>query len=159
MWQRRGCRLKIAAAGEDQKCAVFGALDYASGQIVWHVSAHKDGRAFVAFLDHLVATLPDGPMVIVLDNVGYHKSRLVKTWWMTHQDQVRPLWLPAYAPELNLMERVWSYVTDKLSCHRWWADLAALESATGCLLSHLRARFHQPDPGGIALVQTFSEAA
>jgi hypothetical protein len=61
--------------------------------------------------------------------------------------------------QLNLMERVWGHLKDKLSCHRWWADLAALESATGCLLSHLRARFHQPDPGGIALVQTFSEAA
>jgi transposase len=151
--------VKIPAAGEDRKFAVFGALDYASGQIVWQLSPHKDGRAFVAFLDHLVSMLADGHMIVVLDNVGYHKGRLAKDWWMTHQDRVQPLWLPAYAPQLNLMERVWGYVKDKLSCHRWWADLAALESATGCLLSHLRARFHQPDPGGIALVQTFSEAA
>jgi transposase len=159
MWQRRGCPLKIAAAGEDRKFAVFGALDYASGQIVWRLSSHKDGKTFVAFLDHLVATLPDGPMVIVLDNVGYHKSRLVKNWWMTHQEQVRPLWLPVYAPQLNLLERVWGHLKDKLSCHRWWADLPALEDATAALLARLYARFHQPDPGGIALVQNFCEAA
>ncbi len=151
--------MKIPAAGEDRKFAVFGALDYATGQIVWQLSPRKDGAAFVAFLDHLAATLSDGPMVIVLDNVGYHKGRLAKSWWMTHHDRVRPLWLPTYAPELNLMERVWGYVTDKLSCHRWWADVPALESATRCLLSHLRARFDQPDPGGIALVQNFCEAA
>ena len=32
---------------------------------------------------------------------------------------VRPLWLPVYARELNLLERVWGYVNKaKLSCHR-----------------------------------------
>ena len=76
-----------------------------------------------------------------------------------HQDRVWPLWLPAYAPELNLVERVWRHLKDKLSCHRWWADLDALEAATAALLAQLRARFHQPDPGGIALVQDFCEAA
>ena len=40
-------------------------------------------------------------MVVVLDNVGYHKDRLAKDWWMTHRDRVRPLWLPTYAPEQN----------------------------------------------------------
>jgi transposase len=106
-----------------------------------------------------VATFPDGPLVVVLDNVGYHKGRLAKEWWMTHHDQVRPLWLPAYAPELNLMERVWGYVKDKLSCHRVWADGLALQSATAHLLSHLQARFNEPGPGGIALVHNFCEAA
>jgi hypothetical protein len=78
---------------------------------------------------------------------------------MAHHDQVRPLWLPAYAPQLNLMERVWRYAKEKLSCHRWWADGSVLESATTSLLSNLQARFHLPDPGGIALVHNFCEAA
>jgi len=95
----------------------------------------------------------------VLDNVGYHKGRLAKNWWMSHHDRVRPLWLPVDAPQLNLMERVWGYVKGKLSCHRWWADGPALESATTRLLSHLQARFHQPDPDGITLVQNFCEVA
>ena len=80
VWQRRGCPVKIPAAGEDRKFAVFGALDYATGQIIWQLSPQKDGTVFVAFLDHLVATLPAGPLVIVLDNVGYHKGRLAKNW-------------------------------------------------------------------------------
>ncbi len=106
-----------------------------------------------------MAAFPDEPLVVVLDNVGYHKGRLAKDWWLAHQDRVRPLWLPAYAPELNLVERVWRHLKDKLSCHRWWADLGALEAATATLLAQLQARFHQPDPGGIALVHNFCEAA
>ncbi len=41
--------MRIAAAGDDRKFAVFGALDYASGQLVWRLSPRKDGAAFVAF--------------------------------------------------------------------------------------------------------------
>ena len=151
--------MTVPAAGEDRKFAVFGALDYASGSLVWQISPTKEGKTFVAFLDHLVAAFPEGPLVVVLDNVGYHKGRLAKDWWLAHQDRVHPVWLPPYAPELNLMERVWGFVKDKLSCHRWWADLPALENATAHLLSALQARFHQPDPGGIALVHNFCEAA
>jgi transposase len=159
VWQRRGRPLRVPAAGEDGKFVVFGALDYASGQIVWQLSPSKDGTTCVAFPDHLVATFPEAPLVVVLDNVGYHKGRLAKDWWLAHHDRVRPLWLPAYAPALNLLERVWGYVKDKLSCHRWWADQAALEAATAHLLSRLQARFQQPDSGCIALVHNFCEAA
>ena len=149
----------MPAAGEDSTFVVFGALDYASGQVLWQLSPTKDGTAFAAFLDHLAAQFPEASLVLVLDNASYHKGRLAKNWWLTHHDRIRPLWLPTYTPELNLMERVWAYVKDKLSCHRWWADQAALEAATATLLSHLQARFHEPDPGGIALVHNFCDAA
>jgi hypothetical protein len=69
--------MRVPAAGEDRKFAVFGALDYASGQLVWQITRHKNGDAFVAFLDHLVAAFPAGSLVVVLDNVGYHKGRFV----------------------------------------------------------------------------------
>ncbi len=70
--------MKIPAAGEDRTLAAFGVLDYATGRIVWQLSPQQDGKAFVAFLDHLAATLSDIPMVIVLHNVGYHKGRHAK---------------------------------------------------------------------------------
>jgi transposase len=148
----------VPAAGEDRKFVVFGGLDYATGRLVWQSGPSKDGAAFIRFLDALAAAFPEGKIVLVLDNVGYHKSHEVRSWWVRHRDRIRPLWLPAYAPELNLIERVWRHLKDKLSCHRWWADLDALQRATEHLLDRLQARFHQPDEG-ICLVQDFSESA
>ena len=137
--------MKIPAAGEDKKFAVFGGLDYASGQLLWQTSATKDSASFVRFLDQLAAALPDRPVVIVLDNVVYHNRHLLHHCRLAHRDRIRPLWLPAYAPELNLIERVWRFLKDKLSNHRWWADLPALERATGLLLDHTTAQFHRPE--------------
>jgi transposase len=150
--------VRIPAAGEDARFTVYGALDYASGAVIWQTAPLKNAATFVAFLDHLAATLPSGQLLIVLDNVGYHKAHLARHWWVAHKDRIRPLWLPAYSPELNLIERVWRHLKDKLANHRWWADLPALEQATGILLDQLRAQFHRRD-GGIRLVHNFSKAA
>lgn len=150
--------MRVPAAGEDARFTVYGALDYASGTVLWQTAPGKDAATFVAFLDHLAATLPTGQLLVVLDNVGYHKAHLARRWWAAHHARIRPLWLPAYSPELNLIERVWRFVKDKLANHRWWADLDALERATGVLLDRLRAEFHRPGHG-IALVHDFCKAA
>ena len=158
VWRRRGTALRVPAAGEDRKFVVYGGLDYAAGRVVWRTAAAKDGAAFVRFLGQLAAAFPDGPAVVALDNVGYHNSHPVRRWWVAHRDRIRPLWLPAYAPELNLIGRVWRHVKDKLSNHRWWADLPALERATGNVLDGLRAEFHRPERG-IRLAHNICESA
>ena len=158
VWKRKGHPLRVPAAGEDAKFSIFGGLDYASGRVIWQTSPTKDGASFVQFLEHLATSLPTGQLVLVLDNVGYHSSRLARRWWVQHRDRIRPLWLPAYSPQLNLIERVWRHVKDKLSCHRWWADLGALEHATRVLLDLLRAEFHRPGRG-ITLVQNLCAIA
>jgi len=138
--------MKIPAAGEDRKCAVFGGVDYATGQILWQTSARKGEAAFAAFLDHLAHTLPaDEPAVIVLDNVGYHKSHELRTRWQRLSDRFEPFFLPAYSPQLNLIERLWRYLKAKLACHRWWNDLDRLLQATESLLATLEVHFHATD--------------
>lgn len=68
--------MKVPAAGEDQKFTVFGAVEYASGQVIWQTSARTGEDAFAAFVEHLAQQLPvadepvDEPVVVVLDNVG-----------------------------------------------------------------------------------------
>ena len=159
VWRRRGSVLRVPAAGEDKKFVVYGGLNYASGRVVWSTDVRKNGATFVRFLDQLAEAFPDGQVVVVLDNVGYHNSHAVRRWWVAHNDRIRPLWLPVYAPELNLIERVWRYLKDQLSNHRWWADLPALERATGVLLDQIDARFHRPEGITLHLVQNFCVAA
>jgi len=160
VWRRRGGVTRVPAAGEDRKMAVFGAVDYASGRVIWQTSERKGERAFMAFLDHLAATLPaDVPTVIVLDNVGYHKSHALRAHWQRLAYRFRPFWLPAYAPHLNLMERVWRFLKEKLSSHRWWNDPDRLREANERLLALLTVRFHARDKPAFCLRQDFCSSA
>ncbi len=152
--------MKIPAAGEDEKFVVFGALDYATGHIVEQISPRKGEEAFAAFLDALAATLPpDEPIVIVLDNVGYHKSHALRLQWQRLADHIEPFWLPADAPQLNLMERVWRFLKQELSCHRWWNDVGRLQQATEILLTQLEVHFHTEEGPAFHLVHNFCQSA
>jgi hypothetical protein len=67
--------VRVPAAGKDQRRAVFGAVDYASGQVVWQLAAHKGGEGFAVFVARLAHTWPDEQLVLVMDNVSYHRAR------------------------------------------------------------------------------------
>ena len=151
--------MRIPAAGEDRKFAVFGAVDYASGRILQQISARKGEDAFLAFLDQLAQAFPSETVVIVLDNVGYHKSHALREWWRAHAQRIQPFFLPAYSPELNLIERLWRYLKDKLACHRWWNDLERLEKAAQTLLDQVEVRFHATDGPSFRSVQNFRTSA
>jgi transposase len=138
--------MKIPAAGEDQKFTVYGAVDYATGQVIWQMSGRKGEASFAAFLDYLAHTLPaDEPAVLVLDNVGYHKSHELRTHWQRLTERFQPFFLPAYTPQLNLIERLWRYLKQNLACHRWWNDLDRLMQATEATLASLEVHFHATD--------------
>ena len=64
-------------------CGVWGSgLCLASGQVIFQLSPRKGEDAFMAFLDHLAQELPaDEPVVVVLDNAGYHKSHALREHW------------------------------------------------------------------------------
>jgi DDE superfamily endonuclease len=66
--------VRVPAAGADRKFAVFGALDYATGQVRSQLSLRKNSQAFVGFLERLRQAWPQEKRMVVLDNVGYHKS-------------------------------------------------------------------------------------
>jgi hypothetical protein len=165
--------MRIPAAGQDRKCAVFGAVDYATGQVIFQRSARKRSArkrsarkgedafaAFLDFLDHLAQTLPaEEPVVVVLDNVGSHKSHTLRAQGWRFRDRLHPFFLPAYSPELNLIERRWRYLKAQLACHRWWNDLARLQQATETLLANLEVHFHAADEPAFRLVQNFRDSA
>lgn len=151
--------MSIPAAGKDQRRAVFGALDYASGQVAWHLQEHKDGTAFAAFLEQIARTWPGDDLVLVMDNVSYHRGAAMRDWWAAQDGRIIPFWLPVYTPNLNLIERVWRFLKQKLACHRFWADVDGLEAAAGTLLDQIEAHFHAEEGPSIFLRKDFCESA
>lgn len=141
--------------GPHQTRTVFGALDYRSGRGCWQIQSRKGGDTFAAFLAQVAQTWPDDHLVLVLDNASYHRSPVVKRWWAAQQGRITPFWLPVYSPHLNLIERVWRFLKQRLGCHRFWNDVIGLETATATVLDRLEAQFHTEDRPAIRLRTDF----
>ena len=149
----------VAAAGADQRIAVSGALDYASGRLVWPTASPKDGTGFAAVLEQIAQTWPPEDLVLVLDNGSDQRAAARRPWWTAQQGRLLPFWRPADTPNRTLLERVWCFLTQQLACHRLWADREGLRGAAATLLDQTEARCHTPDRPAIRLGHDLCQSA
>ncbi len=97
-----------------KKVSVIGALTVARQRnrvgfcFRLHPDANIDTEKVAEFLGELDRQLP-GPIVLLWDRFGPHKSRKMNVFLAKHPD-LHPEFFPPYAPELNPTERVWSYL-------------------------------------------------
>jgi len=146
MWQPRGVPTRGAAAGVDQRATVIGAVDDGSGVVTSMIATRATGRSLLAFLPQLATAYHDTQMILVMDNAASHKTPVIRAWLQTMASRITVRWLPTYSPQLNLMARVWRFVTSKLACHRVWNDLPSLIHLANRLLHRTRAHFTAPPP-------------
>ncbi len=62
----------------------------------------------VAFLKHLLRHIP-GKLLLVWDRLPAHRSRMVQEFVAAQKGRIHTEYLPAYVPELNSTEYIWSY--------------------------------------------------
>lgn len=94
-----------------------------------------DGDAFEAYLEHvLVPVLPENA-IVVMDNLGSHKTPAVER--LITQANASLLYLPPYSPDYNPIEQMWSKVKSHLRTVKartkeglWQAVADALETIT-----------------------------
>jgi transposase len=73
--------------------------------------------------------------ILYLDNARYYHTEVVKEWLARHPEfHLEPL--PAYSPNLNLIERLWKFLRKKaFTC--WHKTFEDMEAAVSAVLDHL----------------------
>ena len=78
---------------------------------------------------------PERHIVLVVDNAGWHTSVGLRI-----PENITLLPLPAYTPELNVIERLWHWIKDHEFSNRIYADYDALVHAVCAMWRTLRAQ-------------------
>jgi transposase len=98
------------------------------------------GEQFIRLLEKLLAKHPETEkFILYLDNARYYSKPVVKAWLAQHR-QFHLVFLPAYSPNLNLIERLWKSLR-KTALNRWHKTFEAMQAAVGEVLDHLD-RYH-----------------
>lgn len=74
----------------------------------------------IRLLKKLLANQPTGRIYLVLDNASHHHSKKVRLWLKTHTRRLKLIFLPAYSPNLNIIERLWRFFHQKLTYNRYF---------------------------------------
>mgnify|MGYP003605911059 FL=1 len=64
----------------------------------------------------------DVPITLVMDNARYQKCNIVTA--LASQLNIELLYLPAYSPNLNLIERLWKFVKKKVLYSKYYPNFA-----------------------------------
>jgi transposase len=129
-WAPRGKTPVLRTKGRSWKrMSAIGALAYrADGSGSRLFLRLKRGPAlaedFVRFLEHLGRHL-GGRVVVIWDRLNGHRSVLVREW-TDDQQRFEVNFLPAYAPELNPVEALWSWLKGTCLANRSHDDLDPL---------------------------------
>ena len=129
MWAKIGRQPRVASPGQNEKKVVYGAVDYASGKITTMISDTKSGFHFIAFLSLLLRIYAGRQIRLVCDNARYHHTHAVRDWLDCHRRWIEVYWLPAYCPDLNLIERLWGHLKRTVLANVLFAGMGDLVSA------------------------------
>jgi hypothetical protein len=104
---------------------LFGAVCPARDAGVALVLPAVSAAAMQAMLDELSeAVSPGAHAVVLMDRAGWHIAQD-----LTIPANLTSLFLPAYSPELNAIERVWLYLRERFLSQRLWPSYDAILDA------------------------------
>jgi len=92
---------------------LFAALDVQSGEILAECKRRHRHQEFLAFLQHIDASVPAHLAVhLIIDNYATHKHPRVKAWLARHP-RYHVHFTPTYASWLNQVERWFGHITQR----------------------------------------------
>jgi transposase len=122
----------IAAPAGRHRFNVLGAINAVTHELIM-VTNDTYINACVCDLLHLIAALRlTVPITLILDNARYQKCDLVRD--LARSLGIELLYLPAYSPNLNLIERLWKFVKKKCLYSTYYSDFTLFKQAiSSCL--------------------------
>jgi DDE superfamily endonuclease len=124
-WFERGMRPRGVRDLRHEAIYLFGAVCPERDAGVALVLPSVSAAAMQAMLDELSqAVAADAHAVVLMDRAGWHTARELDL-----PGNLTPVFLPAYSPELNAIERVWLYLRERFLSHRLWPSYNAILDA------------------------------
>lgn len=103
----------------------------------WHPGRNITREEVIAFLDDLLRHLR-GNVVLLWDRLNAHRSAATEAWRAIYP-RLQFEWLPAYAPELNPVEYLWSCFKAHRMANHGWTELDEIQQHTESEAAGVRA--------------------
>ena len=132
-WALKGVQPTVKTSGIRRAYRVFGLLDCFGGALFYRGLEGKfNSETYQDFLAWVLTQTTDH-LILIQDNVSYHTSAPLKTFYAEHIDRLTVYQLPAYSPDLNPIEALWKKMkkdATHLKYFRTFADLVTKVSTS-----------------------------
>lgn len=129
-WMPRGENVELKTNTGRQRVTLNGALDSETHNILVREDTKLNAENTIKFFQKIETAYPKAERIyLVLDNAGYYKGKKIRKYLTDSRIELK--YLPPYAPNLNLIERVWKFFKKKVLANRYYQSF--LDFRKACL--------------------------
>jgi transposase len=126
-------RLFIPGPSGRKRYNVLAALDAVTHRVIQVTNfQYINAESVCTLLRQIAAAGLPRPITLVMDNARYQHCNLVQS--LARSLRIELLFLPAYSPNLNLIERLWKFIKKECLACKWRKTFEAFtEAIDSCL--------------------------
>jgi transposase len=127
-WIKKGQDKELKSNTGRQRVNLNGALNIADHTIVIREEDTINAQATIKLLKNIENKHPDADKIYcIADNARYYKAKMVREY--EKLSKIELVFLPAYAPNLNLIERLWKFFHKKMMYNQYYSSYAEFQKA------------------------------
>jgi transposase len=129
-WIRKGETRELKSNHGRTNVNINGALRWPDRTVVHREAVKIASAAMISLFEDLLARHPAATAIpVVMDNARYNHSKELRAWLAGPGERIKPVYLPAYAPNLNLIERFWWLMKKKTIYNTYFPAFAGFKAA------------------------------
>ena len=119
VWTERGSECEIPTNTGRKRLNINGAIDIEKMEAVISYEKTINADAAIFLLQEIEReNLTAGTIWIICDNARYYRSKAVSEY--LKDSKIKLVFLPAYSPNLNLIERFWKFFKRKVTYNKYY---------------------------------------
>ena len=127
-WVKKGEDKIIKTNSARKRININGALNSETLEVIVHESETINAQSTIELFKAIEYKHPNANNIyITLDNAPYYRSKLVKSY--LENSKIKLLFLPSYAPNLNLIERLWKYMKKELVRNKYYEKFSDFKNS------------------------------
>jgi transposase len=135
-WIEKGVDKKLKSNCGRARLNINGAYSFSNQKVVYQNDDRINAVSMIALLEQIKqASGTAKTITVVLDNAGYNHAKIVKK--KAEELGIRLLYLPAYSPNLNLIERLWRFYNQKVRNNAYYEKFSEFEEKSLSFLDNL----------------------
>ena len=124
-WVRKGDKVALRRTSGRQRLNLHAALNLETFHCPLVEAERIDAASTIALLAKLEASNPGKRRIyVIVDNARYHHARVVRQWLERPDCRITLVFLPAYAPHLNAIERLWAVMHREVTHNKFPASFS-----------------------------------
>ena len=137
-WMRSHDQKRLPASTQKWSgCSLAGVIDWLSAEVWCQPIERLNTECLIRYFEWLFLEIyPDEALVLVMDNAPSHPSNAMQAFLSLFEHRVVVIWLPPYSPDMNLIERFWKHLKQRVTANRLFADVPAMIHALQTELVH-----------------------